>query len=520
MPFQSEKQRRYMHANLPDIAKRWERDYSNGGIAELNAELNSLPEYYLPKNQGGRIGFDSGSNGITLGSDKYNITFEPEASGSWTETDLGEGQNIKDKNIAYGVDTTVNIGPVEIGMDYEKFLDKYDVTEDGITVEKDTNRDRDIAYMLGLNLEDLYARIDSDKDFKNWYFTIRKTFSGGGTPAHEAGIYGLAEGGNIRLQPHTASDLLVQETSSGERPKYQPPGHVDAPAPESTPSDVGSGGGTTDDAYFNQQVDLPTTTTTDDKGGWTTDDAYFNQQVDLLTTTDDKGDRIIDLAERKRREDLKNIVAQGEKTEKWEQAQQWNKPNKFVSFIKNAALAIIPGLLPAKMAMVWKAGKGVYDYKTGKMDAYLPAQFRSDGKFAKDIAKTITENAEKRKTDKAELDLINSLPRGHPERIQLEELKKETPDDVHERDGAIQETGTSITIDAEEVNDAKTQLLRKYQEMNDASRLAWQRQQQMNRDKQMAYYRMFRKRYMAAGGRVPAGYNTGGLSNLFKLKNV
>mgnify|MGYP007051344747 len=23
MPFQSEKQRRYMHANLPEIAKRW-----------------------------------------------------------------------------------------------------------------------------------------------------------------------------------------------------------------------------------------------------------------------------------------------------------------------------------------------------------------------------------------------------------------------------------------------------------------------------------------------------------------
>ena len=62
MPFQSEKQRRYMHANLPDIAKRWERDYAGGGIAELNQELNSLPAYYLPKNQGGRIGFDSGTN--------------------------------------------------------------------------------------------------------------------------------------------------------------------------------------------------------------------------------------------------------------------------------------------------------------------------------------------------------------------------------------------------------------------------------------------------------------------------
>jgi len=31
MPFVSEKQRRYMHANLPDIAKRWEKKYSIGG---------------------------------------------------------------------------------------------------------------------------------------------------------------------------------------------------------------------------------------------------------------------------------------------------------------------------------------------------------------------------------------------------------------------------------------------------------------------------------------------------------
>ena len=32
MPFKSEKQRRYLHANHPEIAKRWERDYANGGI--------------------------------------------------------------------------------------------------------------------------------------------------------------------------------------------------------------------------------------------------------------------------------------------------------------------------------------------------------------------------------------------------------------------------------------------------------------------------------------------------------
>jgi len=31
MPFKSEKQRRYMHANQPEIAERWERKYKKGG---------------------------------------------------------------------------------------------------------------------------------------------------------------------------------------------------------------------------------------------------------------------------------------------------------------------------------------------------------------------------------------------------------------------------------------------------------------------------------------------------------
>ena len=31
MPFKSEKQRRYMHTNLPKIAQRWEKKYRTGG---------------------------------------------------------------------------------------------------------------------------------------------------------------------------------------------------------------------------------------------------------------------------------------------------------------------------------------------------------------------------------------------------------------------------------------------------------------------------------------------------------
>ena len=37
MPFQSEKQRRFLHANHPEIAKRWEKEYAHGGILDINA---------------------------------------------------------------------------------------------------------------------------------------------------------------------------------------------------------------------------------------------------------------------------------------------------------------------------------------------------------------------------------------------------------------------------------------------------------------------------------------------------
>ena len=72
MPFQSEKQRRYMHANLPDIAKRWERDYAGGG----------------------RIGFDLGTNYKTRkelieesGLEIDEIEDEDDGSGSLDDTE-------------------------------------------------------------------------------------------------------------------------------------------------------------------------------------------------------------------------------------------------------------------------------------------------------------------------------------------------------------------------------------------------------------------------------------------------
>ena len=63
MPFKSEKQRRYMHANLPEIAQRWERDYASGGIARLGYQQGNwvAPFYNTNVMQGSVIPPDMGT---------------------------------------------------------------------------------------------------------------------------------------------------------------------------------------------------------------------------------------------------------------------------------------------------------------------------------------------------------------------------------------------------------------------------------------------------------------------------
>jgi len=94
MPFQSEKQRRFLHANHPEIAKRWERDYANGGILDINAseeiisddgndieltaynaafddpnDLSTGVKSLFRAKEGGRIGFKKGTSGAPGGGD-------------------------------------------------------------------------------------------------------------------------------------------------------------------------------------------------------------------------------------------------------------------------------------------------------------------------------------------------------------------------------------------------------------------------------------------------------------------
>ena len=94
MPFQSEKQRRFLHANHPEIAKRWEREYSHGGILDINEseeiisddgndieltdynaafdnpnDLSTGVKTLFQAKDGGRIGFRRGTSGAPGGGD-------------------------------------------------------------------------------------------------------------------------------------------------------------------------------------------------------------------------------------------------------------------------------------------------------------------------------------------------------------------------------------------------------------------------------------------------------------------
>jgi len=336
-----------------------------------------------------------------------------------------------------------------------------------------------------------------------------RDYAGGGLiPAHEAGIYGLADGGQL-VQPGPG------------RPGYGGPHETEAAGKESTAS---SGGGDYEgEAYGTPDTiaSLTKTTTPDDSGDDDKAASYVNWNIQEKYTGDEDLETIAEIDKRNALTRLKydtNLTKdERHNLEVGVGFRPAKTKNKFMSFLGNAALGIIPGLLPAKLATPYKIGKLGWDItKTDRYDRYFELAGINKNDFISKLGtKFTTEDKLRAETKK----LQQALPINHPESIALEAQTKTKTLPKQDEDH-----GPNIKIEnIEEVNDAKTQLQQKYQEMNDASRLAWLRQQQMNRDKQMAYYRMMMKPYFtgaAQGGRIP-GYNTGGLlSNLFRLKNV
>ena len=385
MPFQSEKQRRYLHANHPEIANRWEAKYGLGGIAELNSQLNSLPEYYM---------------------------------------------------------------------------NSYPAAHGGLI------------------------------------------------PSHEAGIYGLAEGGQL-VKPGPG------------RPGYGGPHETEAAGKA---SDSRSGGEHHGDVAHGPggrfaAANQPSTTPSyDDSGEDDKAASYVNWNIqEKYKGTED--------LEEQREIDKRNALTKlrydpnltKDERETLEVGLGLREPKKRKT-IGNYAVDLLTTALTGGIK------NPVTAYAANKIIKYGANQIGFDDMITTFVDENINFNnlsmdnmklkIDQKKAEKdADQKIINALPEGHPERIQKEGLKEPSYD----------ERNVEITMDVEKVNDAnaeKTQLLEKYEEMDQASRLAWQRQRDMQSKKE-AYYKMFRDTYMSAqGGRVPSGYNTGGLSNLFRLKNV
>ena len=167
MPFQSEKQRRYLHANHPEIAKRWERDYATGGISNHFRKKYSLGE--------GPVMEDTESTDFISSLTQEQVDDDPE-----------------------------RYAQLLIGLRKPDFF----------MGEGDNQR----AYFIQSD----NSRISVPWGFRGYGLSYEPTidFKKGGIANH----FKLKDGGNIRLGPHKATDLLVKKTSTGERPKYQPPG--------------------------------------------------------------------------------------------------------------------------------------------------------------------------------------------------------------------------------------------------------------------------------------------------------
>ena len=431
MPFQSEKQRKYLWANEPAIAKRWEKypkGYNTGGVS------------HLFRSKEDRTGFNKG-------------------------TEKKDGTNL----IIWGKSV--------------------------------------IEQWPNLN--------ESQKDYirKHWPQHVPEGHAQGGyIRPEEDGVLGLADGGNIRLQPHTASDLLVQKISSGERPKYQPPGYS-GPSGQETRGDtrgrdephhgdVAHGpGGRFDPAP--EPVSKPDTSRDDDRPdphggdwelGWLDKSLRPGTEEYMLKEKyDDEGDR----------------GYYGQKKIQYEEKVLTDKTNQYI-------LDNLQQLDPTKYYEDMNAFKKFYEVGKsiptptvlGLLKAlYDEHKLTSEGKGILDDWKKY----------------VGGPPGSNPEAydalwLALEKRKaKYRYKDEEERDG--DKTTTTIEEDAikyptqEEMMAASLRAL----EMLYGDRRSAQIPE--DRNKQMAYYNAYKNKYMSAkGGRVP-GYNTGGLSNLFRLKN-
>ena len=389
MPFQSEKQRRYLHANHPEIAKRWERDYAGGG----------------------RIGYSKGS-----------------------------GKTYKD--------------------------------------------------WLNYRIKEIAAQ-RIPVPFKEWKKgDIKFKAEGGFIPSHEAGIYGLAEGGRTGF--YRGSDRHAGTTSSSSTHSPGHPSNQGSSTTQSTQStsDTSTGGEWSGD--FEDDPHMPggsPWTAADHTPSYSGDNGGVNPEDDR-PGEDNRPWGGEDLRTPKDRSyDFDFMYGHKVKDKK-----DWTEHNKRNALIETKQL-----------------GKEVFDaFKFGI------------GPFS--LIRFGLQQNKKKKAEKAHLQkMIDDMKlagdaKFNPHMDSPLQLAEQLMIDLNTPKKPVQDQGgdgiigvASITYD--DIEDTNKKEL--------ASSRWRQEQEKVDRSKQMAYWRMMMEPYMSAqGGRVPAGYNTGGLSNLFRLKNI
>ena len=440
MPFQSEKQRRYLHANHPEIAKRWERDYAHGGILDINESEEII---------------DDGGNEIELTD--YNAAFDD-------PNDLSTG--VKSLFRAKKGGQAIGGGTItgEPRGDRTGFGNPFGYSDAPAASSSSSSSGGGDAGHLSHNVPQSLGGTKPD--------TVTRDSGDAGHLSHNVPV---SQGG-------TKPDKVGGRNMLGDYDPNNTTGwkekglHIDSMGNETNPVDRGEMSAKDYNEFLTETVE------------------YINPKTGKLTKY----------------------------TKKKKFGQPYEPPKKKSGFWgtlgKGLLTAATFGLLgpgATKLAQAWNTGQKFKTFADTKTINFLGKEFDLTNHFNK--TKSILN-----KQKDSKLDLYKALPDGHPEKIALQaelEIGKKTTPDVPDRDGK-----PNIKIEEiETVNDAnadKVVLEQKYQEMDEASLLAWQRQQEMQAKKE-AYLRNFRNTYVMAsqGGRVPAGYNTGGLSNLFRLKN-
>ena len=349
-----------------------------------------------------------------------------------------------------------------------------------------------------------------------------KSAQGGYIRPEDSGVLGLADGGNIRLQPHTATDLLVQKTSTGDRPKYQPPGHVDAPAPSSSGGNEGSDQGHSrfepGSGYYGETVTTPTTPK-DDKD----DRQTYSPHTDTPTQIAEQ--KKLDIAQdiKRRQEEKGGIEYYGQKKTLVEQQKLTDKTNQY---ILDNLQKLDPDKYYEDMNAFKKAIEIGKSIPTPTILGLLRAMYdehklTSEGKSILDEWKQY----------------VGGPPGSNPEAydalwLALEKRKsKYRYNDEEERGDGPDEEIIPPVNQYPSLEEMMAAARRAYEMLYGDKGSAQIPEDTSKRD---AYLAAFREKYLmgdgdieetstefiAQGGRVPGGYNTGGLSNLFRLKNT